>query len=97
MLFSRQELKEISQRCARKITEAIPQEQFFDQPYEHVVIDSFFPDELANRCLDNFPPLSDPCWEHQNDKDIEVKYRTNWESEFDIPEGVLDAVQILNS
>ena len=97
MLFSRQELKNISQICAKKIIQAIPQEQFFDHPYEHVVIDNFFPDKLANSCLDNFPPLSDPCWEHQNDKDIEVKYRTNWKSEFDIPEGVLDAVQILNS
>ena len=76
--------------------EAIPQEQFFDQPYEHAVIDNFFPEELANSCLNNFPPLSDPCWEHQNDKDIEVKYRTNWKSEFDIPK-ILDAVQILNS
>ena len=97
MLFSRQELKKISQKCAKKIVKAIPQEQFFHQPYEHAVIDNFFPEELANSCLNNFPPLSDPCWEHQNDKDIEVKYRTNWKSEFDIPVGILDAVQILNS
>jgi len=97
MLFSRYELKAIAQRCAGKIKNAIFQEEFFDQPYEHVVIDNFFSDELASSCFDNFPSLLDPCWEHQNDEDIEVKYRTTWESEFDIPEGISDAVKILNS
>ena len=32
-----------------------------------------------------------------NDKDIEIKYRSNWESEFDIPDGILPAIRIFNS
>jgi Rps23 Pro-64 3,4-dihydroxylase Tpa1-like proline 4-hydroxylase len=95
--FSGSELNIIAKKCGEKIRMAIPQEQFFELPYEHIVIDDFFPNELANICLDNFPPLSDASWQHQNDKDIEVKYRTTWESEFDIPEGILDAIKILNS
>jgi Rps23 Pro-64 3,4-dihydroxylase Tpa1-like proline 4-hydroxylase len=97
VIFSRHELKKIALTCAEKINKATFQEEFFDYPYEHVVIDNFLSDDLANSCMENFPSLSDPCWEHQNDEDIEVKYRTTWQSEFDIPEGILDAVKILNS
>jgi Rps23 Pro-64 3,4-dihydroxylase Tpa1-like proline 4-hydroxylase len=52
---------------------------------------------MAQLCLDRFPSLEEPIWEHQNDADIEVKYRTAWKSEFDIPDGIVDAVRILNS
>jgi Rps23 Pro-64 3,4-dihydroxylase Tpa1-like proline 4-hydroxylase len=97
MSFEGNNLKVIANVCAEKIRKAIPDKQFFDLPFEHVVIDDFFPEELANICLENFPPLSDPSWHHSNDKNIEVKYRTTWESEFDIPEGIVDAVKILNS
>ena len=97
MLFENNILKTIASDCAYKIRKALPDKQFFDFPYEHLVLDDFFPQELAQSCLENFPSLSESCWEHQNDKDIEVKYRTTWKSEFDIPEGILDAVKILNS
>ncbi len=97
MLFESNNLKVIANDCAKKIRKAIPDKQFFDFPYEHLVIDDFFPEELANSCLDNFPSLSESCWDYQNDKDIEVKYRTTWASEFDIPDGILEAVKILNS
>ena len=40
--------------------------------------------------------MSDKSWEFTNDKDIEVKYRSRWKSEFDIPEGIIDIVRILN-
>ena len=97
MSLLQNELKSLAEKCAEKITTKNPEKQFFSQPYEHVVIDDFFPEELANICLEKFPPLSDPSWSHSNDKNIEVKYRTTWESEFDIPEGIVDAVKILNS
>ena len=47
--------------------------------------------------MDNFPAMDNVIWEHTNDKDIEVKSRTVWRSEFDIPESIVDAVRILNS
>jgi hypothetical protein len=61
------------------------------------VINDFLDVQLAQICLEKFPPLDDLSWEHQNDADIEVKYRTKWKSEFDIPDGIVDAVRILNS
>ncbi|MEO8172288.1 MAG: 2OG-Fe(II) oxygenase [Sediminibacterium sp.] len=90
-------LKKIAEGCADKITNAVDGVEFFTEPFQHCVIDNFFPDDLANACLDNFPVLKDPIWQHSNDADVEVKMRTNWKSEFDMPEGIVDGVRILNS
>ena len=83
--------------CASKIAGAKSDIAYFDEPYKHIVLDNFLPEELADICLSQFPGLDEPGWEHSNDLDIEVKFRTTWKSEFDIPEGVVDAVRIFNS
>lgn len=95
--FTQAELKSMAGACADKVIQAREGEQYFAEPYRHLVIDDFFDPRLADLCLNRFPPLSDPSWEHANDADIEVKYRTTWKSEFDIPDGIVDAVRILNS
>ena len=95
--FSQSALKEMALSCASKITGARDGVEYFDEPFKHMVLDDFFPKELADICLAEFPGLNHPCWEHANDKDIEVKFRTTWKSEFDIPEGIVEAVRILNS
>jgi len=91
--MSQSNLKEFAEECAKKITDA----QVHVKPFEHIIIDDFLPEMLAWCCLENFPALNDPSWDYSNDADIEVKYRTTWKSEFDIPEGIVDAVRILNS
>jgi hypothetical protein len=95
--FTQSELRSITDQCAKKVVDAKLGINYFTEPYRHLVIDNFFTDELADICLNNFPSLDDPLWEYANDKDIEIKYRTMWKSEFDIPEGIVDAVRILNS
>lgn len=95
--FTQQQLKQMAQDCAARIANAETGVEYFDDPYKHIVIDHFLDAELANLCLTNFPPPGDACWEHANDADIEVKLRTAWKSEFEIPETLVDAVRILNS
>jgi hypothetical protein len=97
MKFSQKQLKDIAIRCADKIRNAQPETEFFETPYKHVVIDNFFDAELANLCFQSFPELSDQGWEHANEADIEIKYRTTWKSEFDIPDGIVEAIRIMNS
>lgn len=97
MKLTQTNLKQMAEICASKITNAIENIEYFDQPYKHLVIDNFLDPNLAKECLNNFPPLETSGWEGHNDTDIEVKYRTTWKSEFDIPEGIVDAVRILNS
>ena len=59
-------------------------------------MDNFLPIDLAKKCLSSFPSINDSIWEHEHDNDIEVKSRTTWTSEFDIPDNIIDAVKILN-
>lgn len=95
-MLSQTDLSKVSKNIAQKITNVINGTHYFEEPYKHLVIDNFLDEDLANMCLENFPDVSDPSWEFANDSDIEIKYRTTWRSEFDIPEGIVDAVRILN-
>jgi len=79
--------------CAEKIKNA----NLEIHPFKFTVIDNFLSEKLANDAMKSFPPLSDSCWQHSNDKGIEVKSRTAWESEFDIPEHIVEVIRIANS
>jgi len=95
--FSQKQLKDMALKAAEKIQNAKLNSQYFEAPYKHLVIDDFFDPEIANLCLQSFPDLKDGCWEYANDSDIEIKYRTTWQSEFDIPDGIVDVIRIMNS
>lgn len=95
--FSQPDLKIMAESCAEKVRRASIGSEYFLEPYKHVIIDNFFAPELAEVCLQKFPSPEESVWEKTNDADIEVKHRTNWKSEFDIPDGMVDAIRILNS
>ncbi len=91
------DLKLLAEKCASKIVQARENDTFYVKPFKHVVIDDFFPNEFAKILLEKFPDVNSPEWERTNDADIEIKLRTMWKSEFDIPDGIVDAVRVLNS
>ena len=91
------ELRSEAMQCVRKLNDATIDKEFFTDPFKHVVIDDFFSENFASNLLDNFPDVDESVWEITNDDDIEIKLRTNWSSEFDVPDGIIDAVRILNS
>lgn len=95
-MTSQANLNIYSKLSAEKVNSSRDGFEFFRTPYKHLVIDNFLNEDLALSCLENFPAMDDPSWEFANDEDIEIKYRTTWKSEFDIPEGIIDAVRILN-
>lgn len=97
IIFNQIDCIQFSAICADRISSAIDEVNYFELPFKHIILDNFFDDALAQICLLNFPSLDNPTWEHSNDTDIEVKYRTTWKSEFDIPEGIVTAVRLLNS
>ncbi len=55
-------LKEIALKCAKKITDTKSDIEYFDEPFKHIVIDNFFPEEFADLCLSKFPELNHPSW-----------------------------------
>jgi hypothetical protein len=95
-MFSQKQLKIYSKLSSQKIKNSKININYFTKPYKHLVIDDFFENEIVDLCLKNFPDVSDPVWDFSNCKDIEVKYRSTWSSEFDIPEGIIDVIRILN-
>lgn len=94
---SQDRLKEEATWVAKKIETSREGVDFFEEPFQHLVIDNIFSTDLAQDCLLNFPPLSDPSWDFSNDPGIEVKARSKWGDEFDIPESIVEAIRILNS
>lgn len=94
--MNQKSIRDISFKAAEKISTAKLGENYFLEPYRHLIIDNFLDESLAQTCLNNFPDISDHSWEFANDSDIEIKYRTTWKSEFDIPDGIVTVVRILN-
>jgi len=68
-----------------------------EAPFKHCVVDNCFNDEFSYDLIKGFPDLKSNKWEASNDQDIEIKYRTKWQSEFDIPDEILPAIRIFNS
>lgn len=91
------ELRALAERLSGMVSVAQEGYEFFREPFKYVVIDNALGDSLADECLAAFPDLNDRSWDFANDADIEVKYRTTWKSEFDVPDVLVDAVRILNS
>ena len=84
-------LKHIATISANKIDLA----RVNEEPFKHIVIDDFFPKDLLDACLYNFPK-PDSSWD-MSDDDVEKNFRSNYSSEFDFPPGLREAVRILNS
>lgn len=95
--FAQQELKAIAERCAQKVAAVKEGVNYFREPYRHFFVDDFLDKNLAQACLDHFPAPDDGGWEKAKDANIGIKQHANWQSEFDIPEGIIAAVRILNS
>jgi len=71
---------------------------FNEFPFKHLSLDNFFTPEFADALLNSFPKLDNSAlWDSSNDPEIEVKMRSKWQSEFDIPDTIVDAIRILNS
>ena len=65
-------------------------------PFPFLLLDQSFSFILSKNASE-FPNLNDPeNWDVQSDN-VEKKHRSNWKSEFDIPENILPIVRILNS
>ena len=95
--MKQEQLKKIAEYCSERILNSKLDTEYFKTPFQHIVLDKFLDSNLAEELDKSFPGLDDPQWQHSNDEGIEIKSRTNWSSEFDIPDGIVDAVRIFNS
>ena len=70
MIFSQKQLKEFAEQSCAKLLEARDGVNLYEEPFKHVFIDNFFPDELAGLCLDSFPAINLSDWDVACDVDI---------------------------
>lgn len=91
------QLNSIANQCVKKIIDTKTNGSYFDQPFQYLVIDNFLPAQLAKLSMESFPHHSDPTWVHSRDQGVEVKARSAWQSEFDIPSNIIDVIRIANS
>jgi hypothetical protein len=91
------EIKEIAADAIGRLSACREDSECFVTPFRHLICDNFLHPELAHKAMNAFPDLADPCWEHENTANIEVKSRTTWKSEFDIPDDIIDVIRIMNS
>ena len=91
--------KDLKNLATLSVAKIISDDSNFNElPFKHLYIDNFFSPEFANALLDSFPDLNNKdLWDTSNDPEIEVKMRSKWQSEFDIPDTIVDAVRVLNS
>lgn len=89
-------LKKFAQNLAKKITQK-KNIQYFTIPFKHLVIDNAFNKNFTINCMKSFPNLKSKKWEKSNLEGIEIKFRSKWKSEFDIPSHLISLIRILNS
>ena len=66
-------------------------------PFPHCYLDNFFNNEVLNELITEFPDITDPIWEASSQEGIQVKLRSNWQSEADIRPVTKSVVHFLNS
>jgi len=66
-------------------------------PFPHVIIDDLFPGQLISELVSEFPSPIDPSWDRSVVEGIQVKLRSNWQSEDDISPMTADVVHFFNS
>ena len=97
-MHSQKYLKSCAQKFALKLLKTKKNKKFFNTPFKHLIIDNLIDENFAKKCMQDFPKTKQKkLWEKSNIKSIEVKYRSVWNSEFDIPENIVGLVRILNS
>jgi len=66
-------------------------------PFTVVDIDDFLPEARLKALCNSFPPTEDSVWETSKIGEVESKRRTTWTSIYDIPQGIREVVQFMNS
>jgi Rps23 Pro-64 3,4-dihydroxylase Tpa1-like proline 4-hydroxylase len=76
----------------------IPTETFTQaNPFPHIAIDNAINPDVVSTVHNSFMEQPETSWEKNNDIGIEVKWRSNWKSEYDIPEPAREIVRFFNS
>lgn len=67
------------------------------EPFNHIYIDNFFNERLLNGVLNDLENSDFDKWDKRDHKSVQVKWRSDWKSDSEIPDITFDLIQYLNS
>ena len=68
-----------------------------NSPFPHVIIDGLFPEQLIRDLVAEFPSPDHESWDRSVVEGIQVKLRSNWQSEEDVSPVTAEVVHFFNS
>lgn len=78
-------------------TQKLAQEFQNASPFNHIVIDNFFPEDVTYQVLRDLETDNKDSWDKRDHDDIQVKWRSDWKSDSDVPDYTRSVIQYLNS
>ncbi len=66
------------------------------EPFQHIVIDNFLKEEIANKLLSDLENDNFDKWDKRDHDKIQIKWRSDWKDDSDVPEHTLSVINFLN-
>lgn len=70
---------------------------YYSEPFNHIVIDNFLDINIAEALLHDLNTDNYNTWDKRDDDKIQVKWRSDWKSDLDVPENTFKVIQYFNS
>ena len=66
------------------------------KPFNYIAIDNFFTEEVINEILTDFDNENFESWDKRNHDKIQIKWRSDWKDDSDVPTNTLNLINFLN-
>lgn len=77
--------------------EKLAQQFAQERPFPHVVLDDFVKADILQAVYEEFDRENFDTWDKRDQERIQVKWRSNWQDDIDVPPTTLRLIQYLNS
>lgn len=67
------------------------------EPFQHVIIDNFLNQEMADQILNDLENDNFDKWDKRDQEQIQIKWRSDWKDDSDVPVTTLSLIHFLNS
>lgn len=67
------------------------------QPFQHVIIDNFLNQEMADQILNDLENDNFDKWDKRDQEQIQIKWRSDWKDDSEVPATTLSLIYFLNS
>lgn len=77
-------------------SDQLSQEFKSGEPFQHIVIDNFLNEQAAEQLLSDLENDNFDKWDKRDHDKIQIKWRSDWKDDFDVPSFTLSLIQFLN-